>query len=580
MRIISSNKSILSGIILVTFILLLIVPTIWFERNSYDSLLTFIIQKLNRPDLYTLFRNKLFTKERYDTICKFHWIIYPIIIALIILAIKLKKVLDNLLSFIYLRSSNYGKSTILFFKNQNKTQRLIFILVIIIYFILSFYKILNRGITYDEAWNYNYFIGKPPYFSFILFNTYPLYHFIASIIDFLHFDPCVSGRVISALTGSFFLVSIYLFTSKNYRLNSAVLVLFIILASPFFIVFSAIIKGVILCIAISFIHFYATIQYVKNRDNKSYLFIYLISSFLNILSMPTAIIFSIASCVYIIIQQLNLTKKEWLPILKIILYSTATILISLLFYLPIVFSSGKEKILGVENSGEYANIFLSYFYLTSKLFWGNQYLNIILFVVGIIALLFSKNKNEKIMLGYSITIIVITCLFFIYKKTPDRSIAFLFIPYLTIIIYIINTAASIIGTSVSFIYPIISCVIIITLIIPIYNYSYEFVYPKGIDKTLSKRISNLLLDKHVSSCYVQNADFWINYPEIEYYYSRKKQYWNMNNNQDWSTRYKPYSVKDKYDCIITDSSNKFTVDSSYTMGWKENDFKIYFKKSK
>ena len=577
MKIISWNKSTISGMLILIFLLILITPVIWLETTSYDNLLALIIHKLNRPDLYPLFRNNLFTKDRYEQLYKFHWILYPIIIVIIIITIRLKKRLDKLLSFIYLTFIKYIKSLTSFFKSHNRNQRLVLLVFFVIYFLLSLYKILSRGITFDEAWNYNYFISKPPYFSFLLFNTYPLYHFIASVIDFIPFDPCITGRLISTITGAFFLLSMYVFTFKKYNFNIAILVLVILLATPLLIIFSAIIKGVILCVAISLIHFYATIQYIKCKSNKSYLFIYLISSFLNILSMPTAIIFSMATGIYIALQYLMLNKKEWEALFKIILYSTITIIISLLFYLPIICSSGKNKILGVENAGDYFGLFQSFFFITSKLFWGNKYVNIVLLLSGIIALLFSKSKSDKVTLGGSVFIIILSCIFFLFKKTEDRSIAFLLVPYLIIIIYLLNKVLMRINTKFRYAFTWSFYAVFILLVFPLYFYTYEFANPKGADKTLSKRISDVLMNNHVTTCYIQHADFWINCPEIEYYYSRKKQHWDMHNSQDWSTRYKVYSINDSYDCIITDTSNKFKIDSSYKIGLKENDFRIYFK---
>ena len=91
------KKHLLSWIFIAIILIPVFIALACLEAMPYNSLLKFIVVKLNRPDLYNLLKDSLFTEERCSLIYKIHWIIYPLLIFLLITYFRYRKIIINFL---------------------------------------------------------------------------------------------------------------------------------------------------------------------------------------------------------------------------------------------------------------------------------------------------------------------------------------------------------------------------------------------------------------------------------------------------------------------------------------------------
>jgi hypothetical protein len=548
---------------------ILLVPAIWLEQHTYSQLIAFVLSKLNRPDLYDRFVNKLFTEDRYQFLYKLHWLIYPFVLFLwLLIMIKFNRIYTMLhtigkaftTSFYNLRD---------YYKNTGKKEKSILLLISLIYFLLSYYKVFNLDITYDEAWNYNYIIGNPPYFSFLLFNTYPLYHFIASIIDWLPGDSVILTRSISIFCGWFLLIFGYYMLQQIFGKKIALSLAFIMMASPLFILYSAFAKGILLSTLFSSIQLYC-FEKIIYQQSKRHAILFYITALLNLICLSTTLVFTAILSAGLIFQALK-KDKRYLSI-KFTGLTIIVIALSSFFYLPLFFSSDPGSIINNPQSNRTAPLY-AFFNETSILFWGNNLVNFALVLIGILLLL-HKKYYHKILLP--LVVIFFTALFVVFKQLPDRTLSFLLLPYLLIIGALLQYMAGLIKKpamkNTFFI------AVIVLSLFPNAVFTNRYVKPVNENKFLAKEISNWMLRNHVKTCYVQHPDFWVFYPTIEYYYRKNNEQWKLNNSQLNSVRYLPFAKDDKYDCIVTDTIVDLSIEAAYDLKMQRDDFKIYLLK--
>lgn len=314
--------------------------TIWFSQTSYSSLVDFITQTLNRPDLKPLIAKSLFTYEKYKIVYNVHWIFYPLIIVIsLVLYYNSRLIYRNfVVGKDYIQLSFFH--IIKFFQNLKQKEKLLLSLGCCIYMVLVLYNNHLKEISYDEAWGYNYYVNKPFYFPLILFNTYPLYNIIAHIFTFLPFDTLIDIRLPSLLFGILSLLALF-YTLYNYAsFFLAGLGLMALTASPLFYIYSSLSRGITLSLFLSVIVLHITLRLISCVEKNRYQFLFVISNILGIASMPTFIVYTAATSLFLV--YCNHKQKSFV---KALLWNTSIIfLISFIFYLPVLLNSGSALI--------------------------------------------------------------------------------------------------------------------------------------------------------------------------------------------------------------------------------------------
>ena len=550
----------------------------WFKNQSYSGIIDFLILKLSRPDLKSLITESLFPVTLYDTLQSLLWVMCVLIVLMTVICILKRNVLAAWILFASLTFKKAVINVFTYYSGLSSKEKFLFYFFTCSALILSCFRIANRDITYDEAWNYNYFISKPVYFSFLLFNTYPLYHSMAHIFNYLPFDDTINIRLPAVFSGICLLILFFYLLQKNFSKAVSFITVLLLIVSPFYTIYSSISKGVITSALFSLVIFYSVLQVTENNKPKQYFFLFTVAGFLNILCMPATAIFIIAAAIFLV---LDFTfKKNVRRVLQSILASVYVLVAAIPFYITTLISTGRDAILKTGTNEFTLNTVYErvkrIFIITSRSFFYYHSITLALLVLSVILLFVLKNKYLKKQILFSLCIAFVTALFFIFNKEelPDRAISFLFIPAVFMIAVLLDYLYSI--NLFSKVHAAFAVAATTALLIAGYYNTYRFLHPPLYQKE-DKIISDVLLQNHVTTSYVNNESFFIHYPIIQYYYNRQGLSWVMNTPETNSTRFKKFDMKDDYDCIITGINYPADQLPGYRNIFKGSDFIIFIK---
>jgi hypothetical protein len=171
--------------------------------------------------------------------------------------------------------------------------------------------------------------------------------------------------------------------------------------------------------------------------------------------------------------------------------------------------------------------------------------------------------------GFKKTIIVY-CLFIIIFTLitraltgnifPERSLNYLITNCILILISLISILFKSVNASIKVVLTLSSIAIFYYLCI---RNQKELLSP--VEDKDAKIVGDLLIRNDIKKAYVDEEDFWFRVPMIQYYYSEAHKNIYFFTSAINSTRYKPFSADDNYDCIIT----KTTFPNNYSVDYKE-----------
>lgn len=548
--------------------------TFWFSRTSYSSLVDFITQTLKRPDLKRLIIKSLFTYEKYRIVYNVHRIFYPLIIAIsLVLYYKSRLIYRNLMDgMLYIKLS--FSHVVRFFKVLKQKEKLLLSLGCCLYVVLVLYNNHLKEISYDEAWGYNYYVNKPFYIPLILFNTYPLYNIVAHIFTFLPFDTLINIRLPSLLFGILTLLALF-YTLYNYAgFFLAGLCLMVLTASPLFYIYSSLSRGITLSLFLSVIVLHITFRLLNNHGDKDrYKFLYIFFNILGIASMPTFIVYTAATSLFLVYSSYQ--KKAFI---KTVLTGTSIIfLISFIFYLPVILSSGATLIyhnnhyaFNVVDSGEKL---ISFLFGLSQLFFVSKYIVILLLFISLVLLLFKRLTQIKKTLVF-LSLFIIGFTLFARLATgnifPERSLNFLILCFIILLLWITEILLKQLPYSLK-----------VTLVISLfvlcafsYLHNQKELFMPAEDKD-AKIIGEVMIKNEVKTAYINEEEFWFRVPMIQYYYSKKHKEISFATSETTSTRYQPFDINNNYDCIVCEPSLCDNLNSAYKEIYRNNNFVLW-----
>jgi hypothetical protein len=216
---------------------------------------------------------------------------------------------------------------------------------------------------------------------------------------------------------------------------------------------------------------------------------------------------------------------------------------------------------------------------TSVQFFYFPYVNLLLLLLAVGLSFITKNIFIKKVLMCSILIIFTDALFAVLNKdiVAARAFACELVSYIFIIascLYLIPFKE----IKSTFRYALAVCVLVILFSCSYYN-NKDYLNPPYYQEEV-KIISDILLKNNVTTCYVNNSNFWIHYPIIQYYYTIQHKNWILYTSDANSTRFAPFNLKVKYDCIITELNVTQQLYKGYDIIYKGSDFLIFLSKNK
>ena len=549
--------------------------SIWFSRSSYTSLINYVTAKLNRPDLVGLITNSLFTKENYDGIYRLHWIIYPLITALAITlyyhAFLISKFLR--LGALYLRSVLLHIK--IFFKNLTTKEKLVLTSISFLYVVLVLYNDHLKEISYDEAWGYNYYINKPFYFPLILFNTYPLFNLIAHVFTFLPFEQVINIRLPALLFGLLSLLALFYTLRRKVGFFLTIVALFALVGSPLFFIYSSLSRGITLSLFFAIIVFHLVSNVAEsNTFSSRFRSLFVFFNILGIISMPTFIVYTFCNSLFLIHRK----RKEKRIFSHVFVAFSIICAAAFIFYLPVILNSGPTLVANnIQDGFTVTDTFkklLSFFYGLSALFFVSKYACIAILVISIVLMFATSITAKKTMAVYCIFIILSTVITRAITGNifPERSLNYLILCFIYIFVWLISLltfrfsrwAIPLIGIAVTALF----CLAFI------HNEKELF---RPVEDKDAKTIAVVLLQNDVKTAYLEEEEFWFRVPMIEYYYSTKGKHINFSTSEKKSSRYKPFSNVDDYDCIVTTPTNVINNAFNFKVIFKNNSFVLLKK---
>ncbi len=549
-------------------LLIIILGFTSFHLLSYNDLLAYAMNSLQRPDLESSLRNKYFTIVKYDRLRK-----------LSLLAIPL---LTSFLAFLYFKRktwwlhihqqlkylSHYSKTSIQIFKNTTRPTRISFFVIISLIAIRSIYYALHFYPQYDECWNYNYFLSNSPLTTIVAWNNYPLHNLISSLFINVLPDAALVMRIPSILFGLLSSTLVFITIQKTWRNEMLALIAVALFAAlPLNVFYFLFARGVMLAIFFGIILFYFLIIKGINKSNILLMSLCAALGSYSMLSFPIyllAIIF--ASCLISFIYK----RKDFK---HIILFAVMAAGLSLLLVSPFLIGSGIG--LGLESG--YVNNTLNIQHiidniqLNSFLFIGSFYGAYICLGVNIILLFVLKKEKPIIIASICILLIELFMPLFSQVFLPARALGFIVISYFFTIILALFFLSKIVDKKVALL---VSSISIIGL--SIIAHKHPFLNWSSVKDKEVHTIAQILKENNISHYYNRTPAFTYYVPGISYYYKTSDKPLTYATNNTKSTRFTKEIPLDAQAIIVAldsvDRVEKFT-----TALYKNNSFIILKK---
>src|SRR5579862_1480838 len=548
-----------------------LIPLIVIIRTDRQSLIVFILRHLQRPYLSNILEQKMITAEKFSLLKRACAALIGIDVVLMLLFYYFRNKAISFLHFIINAVHSGFRSVILVFRTSSKKENFIFWIFMTIIILRGMYYILITDLQYDEMWCYNYYTSRPAYLTIFSYANYPLYELLTQISTWLPFSAKINLRLPVLFAGTLSCVIIYASSKKitgNFLTSLACMLLFVTMpATTQFMLYG---KGTAVELFFAITSFFCVVFFLKGVAYQKYLVLYVIANVWGLYSMPTHGYFWIMEFIfagfYLLRYHIDLFKV-------FLLGNVMVLLIAFLCYLPMIVGSGTAYITipawdHTDLSDPYASTG-SLIKLINLYFTGNNYgLVIALSLAAVIVAAGKKSKKEYLFLllfAGSLLILPLAIRFIQHIHIPERAVGFigLSIPICTFFVFFLFKDVLPYSLRAG-----ILVFLFVSMCLVSHFHPFRF-WSAHLDKnTIS--VSNLLMQHHVTTCYdnAPSTKFFYYYPALEFYYGQQKKIFDLSVAAPNSFRYKPFSIKDNYDCVIADVSAN---DSAYA-----NDYQIIY----
>lgn len=380
------------------------------------------------------------------------------------------------------------------------------ILVLSIYFAVSFFLIGYYPVFVDEALTFNLFVDQP--FSTTISdypfpNNHVFYSLVANLFSYLPFDQLLKLRLPNLFIGTLTSALVYRYFKAKFDHHSAVIPHIIFTFSYCFIFYSVFARGYLLIISINILCF-LVVERLRLDFKSKYLVWFSILTCIGFFTVPIFLYCAVVHGILLIISHINY-KSRMLAIFTTYLFTFIGIVIC---YLPIFVNQGITAISSNDftKSLSYADILLYFktfqFVATYDKITGVSSLWIVIILLFMLGLLFrnSKYRGERFAMSF---IFLSLCSPFVYMLLqrvipPGRTWIYLIFPISLGCAYIINYV--LIKKSIHFVINyFLAIAIMATQLLILYKAN-----PKAAQEADLKmlEISNYMLEHKVSSAFM------------------------------------------------------------------------------
>jgi hypothetical protein len=517
----------------------------------YEGLIHWIIQKLRKPELEVLLRNRVFTPAKFRIVQNISLAGLIALPLLVFVFIKMKNRLLERIFFLLQIFRGAFSSWNKVFASQSRLEKISFYTALLLIAVRSIFYILTRDLQYDEMWSYNYYTASPFYFSFLMYNNYPLYEIATHLFNWLPFSGKINIRLPVFIAGLGACSVLYFYLLKFFKNPFpalAAMILFAFLPPVTSYMFYG--RGVMFEVFFAIIALFSLLQWLDAPDRNDQFLFFIFANILGVYSMPGHIYFWI--CLDVFAWIYGARKKHFIG--KLALANLAILLGIFICYLPVLAGSGISFLTDALKPA-----------LTSKAVWNvlPAWLgNFSYFVTG-----FPLGLSVVLVLG--LAMIIIPGSFSSFQKPILFSCLLCILPAIINLLQRMNSHFRVL----TFIE--LAPVLMLAIILQVFGSSlnkkiqYAFCLLLGISGSIIcerntilnwsrnqdrhvKELSAVFIKKDIRTCYdnSQGSQFSYYYPGLEYYYRQAGKSIRLTPGNPRSLRYKPWSAEDHYDCLV------------------------------
>ncbi len=522
-----------------------LIPALLVHVLAYDQLLHYVVGTLHRPDLENTLRTRFFTASKFSLLQT----LLPVL-ALVGTSVaaylwyKRKNILHTISG--YLQWCAVQKQKIaLTWRETAAPIRWLMRLLLLLLAARSVYYATTWNVQYDEAWNYNYFLGQKWWYSIVAYNNYPLHNLLAwPLAKLMPGATTLAMRIPGILAGLTACFGVFVCTQRlwrNERLSLLCSALFACLPVTVFYMLYA--RGVMLEILFALPLAYFIIKAMQQPMSRNALFTFVVLQALGTYSMLSHPYFIAFSGLALVVSQLFKHKSKWFAYSWLLI---ASVLAGLLLLVPVMMGTGLGLGLQVA-AGQHSNITLSLLLTqvekNAQFITGYSYAFYVLALINLIAL---RHSSKQVQATALLNFCLLLCPIFIPLLThtvpPERALAFLVVvPVLTMGLAIRMLPKPIPAYAYG-----LGGLLLIS-ILSWKSHTHGFLnWSRKKDKA-ARETATVLMQQGVQTLYNQCADMSYYIPAIDYYYRIEGQHISFYSSEQASTRYAPVSESGKFD---------------------------------
>lgn len=446
------ENNIVGIIVLSIFSFCILYPAFFISSNYYGDFIKFIFELENYQKVEGYIINKnleiIYKAIKMAMLFVFAWIGYTWFDYFSLCKTKTSLFLKQISNSLFFSIKN----NIRIYNELTTLLKTVFISVFTIQIIGYCYLLFQTPSQYDELFSYRYFSSKGIWASLSYYpvpNNHVLYNMCSSISLWLPFSDEKLMRlpsILASLLTTFYFFKVCL-TSLN-KTTSLIIITLLIGSYPFTL-FSISARGYAFVNLFCVLLLYASIQIATDKSTTKHWYLFFISIFLGLLSMPSFVyvLFPILMYLFFVL----VFKKN--NLLKFMLFTTSAILLTIIFYLPIYYFNNPDNLLNPNGgatkfslvNNDAFNKITEHLYSISDYFFSNNFIAIAIILLFCLSLIVSMKKlktnaNNHLMLISLVMLVSPLIILVLHRVVPfQRTWIYLAFPLLIAIGFILQT---------------------------------------------------------------------------------------------------------------------------------------------
>ncbi len=509
---------------------------------NYNHVIDFILNEINRKDLYVIITQNFFPESKFILVRKISIGLSLFSFVGLFYCVKRKNTLLNLLEAVVKKLKSHFYNFIYEVINNSPSINKLLIISLTAISARSVFYALDFDIQFDEAWNYNYFLHNNILYSFFGYNNYPLHNVVTWFFLKVLPDNTFTIRIPSILVGVLCCIIVFVIIKKLIKNEWIALGSMLVFSSlPFVIEYMLRSRGVIFELFYTIIVFYFLVTYLSEKLTFKRMFFLSFLNALGTFSMLSHAYFILFSSMGLLLALLYEKRKKELKF--VFVYAFLSIGFSLFLLLPMILGTG--ILLGM-NAGISQSNFLTLHYTNSfecysTFLFGYRYF-IIGYIIVFLLLIFTKDKQIKRIALFNLCFVVAVFLIPLFTKTipPERTMGMLTILPITLIPCCFTILKQHWLLLLSFLY----CLFLNCFIFAI----SDFFWSKKLDNYVLA-VSKQLIAHRIHTITSKTDIFNYFIPGVTYNYFLQNQKIEIISSNINSTRYQPQQTN--FECVVT-----------------------------